>query len=135
MEEQFYLVWAPLILITAWLIRRMRKRAKGEAASSQRPYLAVLALVAVVSFALSLVFTYVMPPAAFFSLPTRAWQLALGGLVALTADPVAPLTPPRRRGNRMDRTRLDPAGLRLVHRRHPLPGSGGTTAHRRARCW
>ncbi len=26
-----------------------------------------------------------MPPAAFFSLPTRAWQLALGGLVALTA--------------------------------------------------
>jgi peptidoglycan/LPS O-acetylase OafA/YrhL len=84
-EEQFYLVWAPLLLITAWLIRRMRKRAKGEAVSSQRPYLAVLALVAVVSFALSLVFTYVLPPAAFFSLPTRAWQLALGGLVALTA--------------------------------------------------
>ena len=25
-----------------------------------------------------------MPPAAFFSLPTRAWELAVGGLVALT---------------------------------------------------
>ena len=27
-----------------------------------------------------------MPPVAFFSLPTRAWELAVGGLVALTAD-------------------------------------------------
>ena len=42
-------------------------------------------LIAVVSFALSLVITYVMPAAAFFSLPTRAWQLAPEGLVALTA--------------------------------------------------
>ena len=51
----------------------------------RRPYLVVLALVAAVSFALSLVATHVMPPVAFFSLPTRAWQLAVGGLVALTA--------------------------------------------------
>ena len=56
------------------------------APSSKRPYLVVLALVAAVSFALSLVITYVMPAVAFFSLPTRAWQLAAGGLVALTAD-------------------------------------------------
>ena len=52
----------------------------------ESPYLVVLALVAPASFAMSLVITYVMPPAAFFSLPTRAWQLAVGGLVALTAD-------------------------------------------------
>ena len=51
----------------------------------ERPYLVVLALVAAVSFALSLAATYVVPPVAFFSLPTRAWQLAAGGLVALTA--------------------------------------------------
>ncbi len=51
----------------------------------QRPYLVVLALVAAVSFALSLAITYVVPAVAFFSLPTRAWQLAVGGLVALTA--------------------------------------------------
>jgi hypothetical protein len=31
------------------------------------------------------VLTYLIPPVAFFSLPTRAWQLAVGGLVALTA--------------------------------------------------
>ena len=84
-EEQFYLVWPALIIGTAWLIRRVRRRTRADATASQRPYLVVLALVAAVSFAMSLVITYVMPPVAFFSLPTRAWQLALGGLVALTA--------------------------------------------------
>ena len=53
----------------------------------------VLALVAGVSFGLSLFLTYLVPAAAFFSLPTRAWQLALGGLVALTAGQWRRLTP------------------------------------------
>jgi peptidoglycan/LPS O-acetylase OafA/YrhL len=83
-EEQFYLVWPALIIGTAWLIRRLRRRSKAEAPSSPRPYVVVLALVAAVSFVLSFGATYVAPAAAFFSLPTRAWQLALGGLVALT---------------------------------------------------
>jgi peptidoglycan/LPS O-acetylase OafA/YrhL len=81
-EEQFYLVWAPIFLGTAWLIRRLRR---GRT-SSQRPYVVVLSLIAVVSFALSFVATYVAQAAAFYSLPTRAWQLALGGLIALTAQ-------------------------------------------------
>jgi len=86
-EEQFYLVWPIMIIGTAWLIRRVRRpTTRAAATSSERPYLVVLALVAVVSFALWLVITYVIPPVAFFSLPTRAWQLAVGGLVALTAD-------------------------------------------------
>ncbi len=84
-EEQFYLVWAPLILGTAWLIRRFRRNRARAIGGSRRPYLIVLSLVAAMSFALSLVITYVIPAAAFFSLPTRAWQLAVGGLVALTA--------------------------------------------------
>ena len=56
-EEQFYLVWPALILGTAWLIRRTRRRTRAEATSSERPYLVVLALVAAASFALSLVVT------------------------------------------------------------------------------
>ncbi len=84
-EEQFYLIWAPLLLGTAWVIRRFRRNKSRAIASSRRPYLVVLSLVTVVSFALSLIVTYVVPAMAFFSLPTRAWQLAIGGLVALTA--------------------------------------------------
>ena len=68
-EEQFYLVWPALIIGTAWLLRRVRRRTSTEGTSSQRPYLVVLALVAAGSFALSLLITYVMPAAAFFSYP------------------------------------------------------------------
>ncbi len=96
-EEQFYLVWPAIIIGTAWLIRHTRRRAKAtesQARSSATPYLVVLALVAAVSFAMSLVITYVMPGIAFFSLPTRAWQLAAGGLVALSAAHWRRLAPP-----------------------------------------
>ena len=84
-EEQFYLVWAPLMLGTVWLMQRARRKT-GAATTSQRPYLVVLGLVAVVSFTLALAVTFWATSLAFFSLPTRAWQLAVGGLVALTAD-------------------------------------------------
>lgn len=83
-EEQFYLVWAPMILGMAWLVRRVRRRARTDTTSSKRPILVLLALVAAVSFVLSYFTTYLVPAAAFYSLPTRAWQLAIGGLIALT---------------------------------------------------
>ncbi len=81
-EEQFYLVWPVLIIAVAWLVRR--RRGGPQSAPSVRPYLVILAFVSVASFALALVSTYVMPPVAYFSLPTRAWQLAAGGVIALT---------------------------------------------------
>nr|WP_231639580.1 acyltransferase family protein [Mycobacterium sp. Marseille-P9652] len=84
-EEQFYLVWPALIIGTAWLIRRTSRQRQTHAGSRTTPYLVVLALVAALSFAVSLATTRPAPPVAFFSLPTRAWELAVGGLVALTA--------------------------------------------------
>ena len=84
-EEQFYLVWPALIIGTAWLVRRARRRTGAHAASSKSPYLWVLVLVGVVSLVGSLALTHVWPSAAFFLMPTRAWQLAVGGVVALTA--------------------------------------------------
>jgi peptidoglycan/LPS O-acetylase OafA/YrhL len=84
-EEQFYLVWPPLLIGTAWLIRRVRRKKRADATSSGRPYLLVLAVVGAVSLAMSVAATHWMPLVAFYSLPTRAWQLAVGGLVALTA--------------------------------------------------
>ncbi|MEV0671151.1 acyltransferase family protein [Mycobacterium sp. NPDC050441] len=79
-EEQFYLLWPALILGTAWLLAR-----SGRGTRSAVPYTCVLAVVAGASLALSLSWTQTMPPWAFFSLPTRAWELAAGGLIALTA--------------------------------------------------
>jgi len=82
-EEQFYLVWPALLVATAAVALRLRR------GSGRRPVFApvlVLATVAVVSFAVSLRWTTDLPPWAFFSLPSRAWQLAVGGLVALGAS-------------------------------------------------
>nr|WP_307787648.1 acyltransferase family protein [Mycolicibacterium sp. S2-37] len=81
-EEQFYLLWPGLIVGTAWLVGR---RYGPSAARSVLPYAMVLLLVAGGSFAVSLAWTQSWPSWAFFSLPSRAWELALGGLIALTA--------------------------------------------------
>jgi peptidoglycan/LPS O-acetylase OafA/YrhL len=85
-EEQFYLVWPMLIVGTAWLARRLalvRGRAPA-AASGATLYALVLALVAAASLAAAVLWTATSPAWAFFSLPTRAWELAAGGLVALS---------------------------------------------------
>ncbi|MEU4343922.1 acyltransferase family protein [Nocardia sp. NPDC023852] len=79
-EEQFYLVWPALIIATAWLMRRSR-----TGSASPLPYLFILAVVAALSFATSLIWTGALQPWAFFSLPARAWELAAGGVVALSA--------------------------------------------------
>ncbi|MGY4101465.1 acyltransferase family protein [Nocardia sp. R16R-3T] len=79
-EEQFYLLWPALIAATYWFARRRRI---GSAAVF--PYMIVLAVVAALSFTISLIWTRTLPPWAFFSLPTRAWELGAGGLIALSA--------------------------------------------------
>ena len=75
-EEQFYLLW-PLLLIAATRTRRPRLAAG-----------IVLSVVAVVSFAANLAVTNVSPGWSFYSLPTRAWQLAGGGLVAIAGGQI-----------------------------------------------
>ena len=84
-EEQFYLLWPALIIGTAWLLARAARRTGTVATRSAAPYALVLALLAAASFMISLSWTNSSPSWAFFSLPTRAWELAVGGLVALTA--------------------------------------------------
>ncbi|GFG53232.1 acyltransferase [Mycolicibacterium agri] len=84
-EEQFYLLWPALIIATAWVLARVAARTGRSLTGSVAPYAAVLAVLAAVSFAVSVVLTDDSPSWAFFSLPTRAWELAVGGLVALTA--------------------------------------------------
>jgi peptidoglycan/LPS O-acetylase OafA/YrhL len=70
-EEQFYLLW-PLPLMVVARVGRVRWT------------LALVAIaVAVASFGLSLVLTNVDGPWAYYSLPTRAWELAIGGILAI----------------------------------------------------
>lgn len=122
-EEQFYLVWPALIIVTAWLIRKVRRRSRIEATSSHRPYLTVLLLTAVVSFALSVVLTYWLPPVAYFSLPTRAWELALGGVVALTAAQWRRLPPAAAAFAGWAGLALVVAGCVLLSSTTPYPGT------------
>ncbi len=77
-EEQFYLLW-PAFLILAWRFLPARARA------SRARLGAFIASALLLSFLLEVGTTLVSVPWAFYSLPTRAWQLALGGLLALVA--------------------------------------------------
>ena len=70
-EEQFYLVWPALILL---LVTR---------GGGRRRLLGALLLAVVASFAVSLWLTDASPARAFYLLPTRVWQLGVGGALAL----------------------------------------------------
>ncbi|MDQ3885833.1 MAG: acyltransferase, partial [Actinomycetota bacterium] len=89
-EEQFYLLWPALLITAAWIARsaaaflRRPAHRRPSPGPPVAPILLVVIGVAVVSFAISLRWTYTAPPWAFFSLPSRAWELAVGGLVALS---------------------------------------------------
>ncbi|MEX1296476.1 MAG: acyltransferase family protein [Candidatus Limnocylindrales bacterium] len=69
-EEQFYLFWPLIIFLSLRLLRLAR-------------LWIVVSLMVVASFALALYWTDIAAPWAFFSLPTRAWQLGAGALIAI----------------------------------------------------
>jgi len=79
-EEQFYLFWPALLALTSGAAF-----AAGRGRMGLRRVATVLAVVFGVSLAVSLWLTEAAQPWAFFSLPARAWELALGGLLALPA--------------------------------------------------
>ena len=81
-EEQFYLAW-PLIIIGCVLIGRRRGRWPLLVASCT-------ALIAGSLF-LSATVTRANPPYAYFSIHTRAWELAIGALIALAATKLSQL--------------------------------------------
>jgi peptidoglycan/LPS O-acetylase OafA/YrhL len=75
-EEQFYILWPLLLLLAAAAVPRVRRRAAFAVA---------LALVFVPSLAYSITETSANPGRAYFVTPTRMWELALGGALALAA--------------------------------------------------
>ncbi|WP_025274357.1 SGNH hydrolase domain-containing protein [Haloglycomyces albus] len=70
-EEQFYLLWAPLAAVCVLTARWRRALA------------VTIAVIAVVSFLLNLWWVESSGPLAYFSTPSRAWQFAVGAALAL----------------------------------------------------
>jgi peptidoglycan/LPS O-acetylase OafA/YrhL len=77
-EEQFYVFWPALVLLIA----------RGRADAGRRVAIAA-GIISAVSFGLALWLTEANAPWAFFSLPTRAWELGLGAFLAIGGTQLA----------------------------------------------
>ncbi|MDJ0343633.1 acyltransferase family protein [Streptomyces sp. H10-C2] len=78
-EEQFYLFWAPLLAVIVFVTARAVRR--GRAVRSA--VTAVIALLTLGSFALSLRWTHGSVSMAYLGTPSRVWQFGAGALLAL----------------------------------------------------
>lgn len=87
-EEQFYLIFPVVIAFVAFGIHRKKRALQifGKA---------FLIALTVISFALCIHQTAAMPNTAFFMLPARFWELAVGALLYLFATRTAIPTPSR----------------------------------------
>ena len=90
-EEQFY-VFYPLILI---LLSRWTKSR-----------ITVISLICAISFAAGALLVFFKPSATFYLGPTQAWELLIGGLIALTSE--------RDRATGRLNHYLAPAGIALI---------------------
>jgi peptidoglycan/LPS O-acetylase OafA/YrhL len=80
-EEQFYVVWPLLFLFVGSM--------------AERRLLPTFVIAGIVSFAASLWLTSAAQPWAFFGMPTRVWEFALGGVIALVLRPASERDPRR----------------------------------------
>ena len=85
LEEQFYLFWPAALLVA-------RRLPLGP--TERRRIVVAIAVMGLVSLVAGIWLTGVNQPWAFFLLPTRAWELAIGGLIAVGFSEVRRL--PRR---------------------------------------
>ena len=81
-EEQFYLVW-PLLFAFVAIVHDGRRVGADSLAARRKSLVVWLVALALLSFAASLVLTRVSQPWAFFGMPARLWEFALGGLIAV----------------------------------------------------
>lgn len=84
-EEQFYLFW-PLIVLGLMALARRREARAGDGRQRATPVLLVgVGTIAAASLVASVILTATAQSWAFFMLPTRAWELAVGAMIAVVA--------------------------------------------------
>lgn len=86
-EEQFYLFW-PLIFLAVGFA--MPKSGGGNARRRKALVIGLMSVVTFSSFVWSVYQTGIDQTGAFYLLPSRAWELGLGGLLAVAATRFAP---------------------------------------------
>ncbi|NWN88934.1 MAG: acyltransferase [Micrococcaceae bacterium] len=82
-EEQFYILLPILLLGVYLLIKRIRRNHSGPGVDIHKVFIATLGTLLVGSFILSVVFTDHSAAQAYFITPTRFWEFAAGGLLAM----------------------------------------------------
>jgi peptidoglycan/LPS O-acetylase OafA/YrhL len=82
-EEQFYLVWPLLFLMIGALYARSVMVEEDTQYVTRRRLLLWFAIAGAVSFVASVWITRAAQPWAFFGMPTRIWEFALGGALAV----------------------------------------------------
>lgn len=81
-EEQFYLIW-PLLIFGLLL----KKNTQQDKAIDRQQNLAIgLTFIFFLSLLICIYWSYMAPLLAFYLMPARAWQFALGGIIFLLAD-------------------------------------------------
>lgn len=80
-EEQFYFVWPALLALIFVQTRRFRSNRKGSA--RQWVLFGAMAVIVAASFGWAMFLSATDPNSAYFSTPTRVWELGVGAIVAI----------------------------------------------------
>lgn len=113
-EEQFYILW-PTILVALYV------SSPGVSSRGRRVAVGVLGL-GLLSFIAAVWLTGVNQPWAFYLLPTRAWQLAVGGLIAISLGRLGGIPPRLAAGATVGGLACVVAAALLFNDETPFPG-------------
>lgn len=115
-EEQFYLGWPLLVILSRWVVHRYRLRLV--------PVLTItLTLVIATSLAWSIYSTATSPGTAYFATTTRVWQLGAGAILVLATPVIARLRAPAATGLAWAGLVLIAATITSITTATPWPGS------------
>ena len=132
-EEQFYLIF-PALLAFGWFLGIPKGRHAKQL--SRRPAVILVSLIAIGSFALSMLWTYGSPllpgltsffggpeSFAFYSPFTRAWEFAIGALLALRITRLRPTSTASSMGLGIVGAALIVISALAIHESFPFPGA------------